>query len=72
MFKTKERIEKLEGRVLMLGGYCCALELEQNNMYSVLHDGMLADQAETDRIMSLLETAVKNRRKAFEAFHEHE
>jgi len=70
MFKTRERIEKLESRVLVLGGYCCALELEQNNMYKVLHDGMLAEQAECDRVTSQLKTSIENRRKAFEAFNE--
>jgi hypothetical protein len=70
MFKTKERIEKLEGRVLKLGGYCCALEKEQDNIYKALSDGMEAEQAEYDRIMSILRTAIEDRRKAFEAFKE--
>jgi len=70
MFKTKERIEKLEGKVLKLKDYCYALEKEQSNIYRMIHSGMSAEQAENDRVMSLLATSIENRQKAFEAFQE--
>lgn len=70
MFKCKERLDKLEYKIVKLESYCAALENEQNGIYSVLHKGMEFEQAEYDKILLMLETSIKNRKKAFEAFQE--
>ena len=70
MFKTKERIEKLEGKVAKLEMYCDALEKEQDEMYTTIIRGLELESSEITNMNKEFHATKARRRKAFEVLHE--
>lgn len=66
MFKSKERIERLESKVVKLEKYCTVLENEQEMMYDAILKGLKLELTETNTMLSAFNVAKENRRKAFE------